>query len=263
MHDGVFDKDQCINKEPTLIKLDDEKNLAGGIFYPEDSSGDSHLFTQSLAKICQDKYNVEFIYDCQIKNILTNHKKITGINSSKEVIQADNYVYALGASGVNLLYGIKIDPQIQPIKGYSLSINSNQDFLSPNIPLTDSENKIVYSKLGNTFRAAGTIEVNSLNNNINDKQIEFLKKTIKSSFSDFGDITQAKEWSEFRPFRPNSIPLICQAQKYGNMFINSGHGSLGWTLALSSAYIISNLIQGKQDNNFKFLQEEEKDIYVK
>lgn len=257
----ILDADQCIRLEPTLIKLDDQKKLAGGIYYPDDASGDSHLFTQSLAEICEEKYGVKFIFDCQVKNILTNYKKITGINTDKEVFTADHYVYALGAQGINLLKGINLNPKIYPIKGYSLSIETNQDFLSPNMALTDSENKIVYSKLGKTFRAAGTIEIGSFNNNKNPKHLAFLKNTIQKTFSDCGNIAKAKEWHDFRPFRPNSIPLVCQVEKYQNLFINSGHGSLGWTLSLSSAQIISELIENKPDELFNFLAKESVQIY--
>lgn len=257
----ILDKDECIKLEPTLIKLDDKKTLVGGIFYPDDASGDSYAFTRSLAHICEEKYGVKFIYDCQVKNILTNYQKITGINTGSEVYTADHYIYALGAKGVDLLKGIRLDPQIYPIKGYSLSIPTNQDFIAPQMPLTDPENKIVYSRLGNVFRAAGTIEINGFNNNRNGKHIAFLTNTIKNTFSDSGNIANARDWHDFRPFRPNSIPLICHVERYQNLFINSGHGSLGWTLSLSSAHIVSNLVQGQTNENFQFLATEGEKIY--
>ena len=259
----ILDAAACVKKEPTLFKLNEAKKLAGGIFYPQDESGDCALFTKALEKICREKYKVKFEYNVEVKNILTNRKKITGINTSKEVFSSDAYVYALGALGLPLLYGIKIDPKIYPIKGYSLSSDCSDEFMAPKLALTDTENKIVYSRIGDVFRAAGSAEICGLKNKENPKHISFLKNVITASFSDFGDMIRARSWLGFRPFRPNSTPLICEAKKYGNLFLNSGHGSLGWTLACGSAKILSEIISQKNNPEFSFLKKEEEKIYIK
>ncbi len=259
----VLNAEECIKKEPTLVKLLDEENLAGGIFYEDDASGSGFLFTRNLAEICAKKYGVVFEYDAEVKNIFTNHKKITGINTSKGVFAADVYVSALGAYGDRLLRGIGINTKIYPLKGYSLSIEANREFIAPNLALTDGENKIVYSRLGNIFRAAGTVEIAGLRNVKNRRHIGFLKNKIRATFSDFGNLNETKEWFGFRPFRPNSVPLICEVKKYGNLFINSGHGSLGFTLSFGSGKILSDLVLGKKNNRFAFLEEEEKKIYLR
>ncbi len=252
----ILNAEECLKKEPTLIKLFDKKNLAGGIFYSGDESGDSLLFTKALGKVCQEKYGVVFEYNTDVKNIFTNHKKITGINTDKGVFVANKYVYALGAGGDRLLRGIKVDSKMYPLKGYSLSISTDEDFIAPNLALTDSENKIVYSRLGSTFRAAGTVEFCGLRNNKNKKNTEFLRRCVRSSFSDFGNFSEVTEWFGFRPFRPNSIPLICEVKKYGNLLLNTGHGSLGWTLSAASGKILSGLVSDQKDERFGFLEEE-------
>jgi D-amino-acid dehydrogenase len=257
----ILRKEECVKKEPTLVSLYDQKKLLGGIFYPEDASGDSALFAKELEKICREKYAVVIKYDCDIKNIFTNYQKITGINTNKGVFIADKYVYALGAYSKRLLQGIQINSGIYPIKGYSLSIPANKEFLAPNLSLTDEENCLVYSRLNNIFRVAGTFEINNLKTNKNQSHINFLKQSVKSTFSDFGNLYEAKEWFGFRPFRANFIPLICQVKKYGNLYINSGHGHQGWTLAAASAEIITNLIAGQESEELKFLSAEEKFLY--
>lgn len=258
----VLSAEECVKKEPTLVKLFDEQKLFGGIFYPQDASGNCAVFTEKLAKICREKYGVQFEYDTEIRNLLTNHKKITGINTNKEVYTAHKYVYALGAIGVSLLKGIKVDPQIYPLKGYSLSIESDVEFVAPNLALTDPENKIVYSRIGNIFRAAGSVEVCGFKNHKNKRHIEFLRKTIGKSFSDFGNMNKRLDWFGFRPFRPNSLPLICEVKKYENLLINSGHGSLGFTLAAGSGKILSDLVSNKKSEKFAFLEEEENQLYM-
>ena len=252
----VLSAEECLKKEPSLIKLFDEKRLAGGIFYEDDASGNSAIFTKALTKICQEKYGVIFEWSTDVKNILTNHKKITGINTSKGVFVADKYVYALGASSTKLLSGIKVETKIYPIKGHSLSMPCDEEFVAPKLALTDPENKVVYSRIGNVFRMAGTVDFCGLKSSKNKGQIFFLKKVVKASFSDFGNFNRLEEWCGFRPFRPNSIPLICEVKKYGNLFLNTGHGSLGWTMSAGSGKILADLVSDVKGRKFNFLNEE-------
>lgn len=252
----VLTKEECLQKEPTLVKLSDEDKLAGGIFYKYDASGNSFLFTQSLEKICHEKYGVTFEYNADIRNILTNHKKITGINTNKGVFVSDKYVSCLGAHGNSLLKGVGINTKIMPLKGHSLSIGACKSIIAPNISMTDPENRIVYSRVGNIFRAAGSVELGGNKASENMKLINFLKKTIRSSFSDYGNFNEMSQWFGFRPFRPNSTPLICEVKKYGNLYINAGHGSLGWTMSAGSADILANLVDGRKSKEFAFLESE-------
>ncbi len=252
----ILSKEECIKKEPTLVRLYDENKLIGGIYYPNDETGNGLLFIKALEKICQEKYGVIFEYNSEIKNIFTNHNKITGIHTNNGVFVANKYIYALGAYGNKLLEGIKVKTKIYPLRGYSLSIEANSEFIAPTMALTDSENKIVYSRIGDVFRAAGTIEICNIRTAKNSKQISFILSKIRSSFSDFGNINQSQEWYGFRPFRPNSIPLIGEIKKYGNLYLNTGHGHLGWTLSCGSAQIISEMIDGEFDEKFSFLEDE-------
>ncbi len=252
----ILSAQECVKKEPTLTKIFDEKILKGGIFFKDDASGDCSAFIKGFEWICKNKLGVKFHYDHKIKNILTNHKKITGINTDKGVIVGNAYLDCLGAFGNDLLKGVKIDPKIYPLKGYSLSIPTDELFLSPNLAITDSENKIVYSKLGSVFRAAGTVEICNFKNNFNQKNINFLRSTIRETYSDFGDLVNAKAWSGFRPYRPECLPLVCKTNRYSNLFLNIGHGSLGWTLSFATCRIVSNIIlQQDVGDDFSFLEE--------
>ena len=242
----ILNKDEVVKKEPTLTKLHEDNMLAGGIFYPDDASGNSFKFASGLAKVCQEKYGVKFVYNCKIKNILTNFKKITGINTNLEVFSGDAYVYALGAIGDDLLKGINVKSKLYPLKGYSLSIKVNEpEFKAPLMALTDPENRVVYSRIGNIFRAAGTVEISGLNEFMNKKNINFIRDNISSTFADAGDMREITQWFGFRPFRPSSLPMICKVKKYPNLFMNTGHGSLGWTLSAGSGKVVSELISKK------------------
>jgi D-amino-acid dehydrogenase len=252
----ILSAQECVKKEPTLTKMFDEKILQGGIFYESDASGDCFAFVKGLEWICKNKLGVEFHYGCEVKNLLNNHKKITGINTNQGVFVGDAYLDCLGAFGNSLLKGIGVEPKIHPIRGYSLSIPTDALFLSPNLSMSDPENRIVYSKLGTVFRVAGTIEVCGLKDPVNQKNIDFLKNCVRKSYSDFGDLTNAKEWSSFRPFRPESLPLVGLDKKYSNLFLNIGHGSLGWTMSFATAKIVANrILSGKVSEDFEFLEE--------
>ena len=252
----ILSATECVKKEPTLTKILDEQVLKGGIFFKNDSSGDCSAFIKGLEWICKNKLGVKFHYNCEAKNILTNHKKITGINTNQGVFVGNAYLNCLGAFSNSLLQGINIDQKIYPIKGYSLSIPTDTLFLAPNLALTDPENKVVYSRLGNVFRAGGTVEINSLKSVANQKNINFLKNSIRNTFSDFGDLNNAKEWSSFRPYRSKCLPLVCRTEQYNNLFLNIGHGSLGWTLSFATSRIIaSTILQQKINPNFSFLKE--------
>lgn len=238
----ILNTEQCLSYEPTLLKLFEQKKLAGGILFSQDESGNSKLFTQQLAKICQEKYRVNFLYNTQIHNLFNNKIKITGIHTDRGVFVADKYVCCLGAYANNLLNGINIDTQIYPIKGYSLSIPCNQQHLAPQTSLTDNQNKLVFSRIGNIFRVAGTFEMSGLNHNNKKSHLSFLSQQTKETFSHFGQIDKAEQWHGFRPFRPCGLPLIKQSEQYTNLLLNIGHGPLGWTLACGSAKKLSDII---------------------
>jgi D-amino-acid dehydrogenase len=264
----ILTPDECLTIEPSLHELQNNNKLAGGIFFKNDASGDCHKFTANLEEICKEKYGVEFIFDCEIKNILTNFKKITGINTSNGVMVADKYVYAMGAISTKLLSGIGIDTNIYPIRGYSLTLNNNK-LLFSNLAITDNENKMVYSRLGKSIRVAGLAEMNGANSENSSRNINFLYNAILKTFALDIDKTKIKEWHGIRPFRPNSIPLIGQIEQLSNFYLNTGHGSLGWTNSLASGKIIAHKISAEaysdfaesEFEQFNFLNDEFKNIF--
>lgn len=282
----VLSKQECIGLEPNLVKLFDNDKLVGGVYYKDDSVVNTNKFTKVIEKICRNKYNVKFEYNCKIENIFTNRQKITGVKTDKEVFVADKYVYCLSFMGENLLNGLGLKTDIYPVKGYSLSIPVNNcrvdncakeidlktkdeknitqvNFSSaPEIAMFDRQHRVVYSRIGDTFRAAGMAEIGGIRNKLNRGYINELKTIVKSSFSNYGNIDEVKEWYGNRPFRANSIPLICKVKKYENFILNAGHGSLGLTLSNASAKIVSDIVNDIYDEKFNFLSDEEKNIYL-
>lgn len=244
---------ECIEKEPTLIKLVESHKLKGGVFYPDDATGNPNLFSNELSKILKNKYSVEFLFNEKIKNIFTDSKKVTGVHTESGVHRADRYVYCLGSLGLNFLRGVDINLDILPVLGGSISIDVKKSTRAPAMGLTDSENRLVYSRIGNIFRAAGAFAIKKTPE-VSDKINSFIKDKINLSFSSCGEIDNSTFWQNFRPLRPNSTPIISDVKKLPNFFINSGHGHLGWTMSCGSAEIIRRLIDNESVNDYDFLE---------
>ena len=233
----ILNASQVIKKEPYLKKLHNDGKIVGGIMHYDDASGNIKKFMSQIKKICEKDLEVKFIFNNKIKNILTNKKEITGINSSLGVYRADYYVSCLGCFESELLKGIGLKSKSYPIKGYSFSIPiDNIRGKGLTSILTDPENKIVYSMVNNHLRAAGTFEISAMDYKISKKNIKFLKNTIKSTFA-FNDKFDdgVFPWQGYRPYSFSILPTSGVSKKYSNLYLNSGHGSLGWSMSFATA----------------------------
>lgn len=233
-------RESCLEKEPALVGSN--RKFIGGIFFPLDASGDIHQFTNKLASYLAKK-GVDFLYDTEIKSLKVNkyENKIEKVVTHNKVISADKYIVTLGAYSSLLLRNIGITLPIYPVKGYSLTIPINKDDLAPNICITDIHHKIVTSRLGSELRIAGMADFSGYDHRIYPARIRALKTIANDLFPNMVNIDKAKEWSCLRPSTPDGIPIISKS-RYNNLYINTGHGSLGWTLAAGSAFALNKLI---------------------
>ena len=236
--------DETVSLEPALKHI--APSLFGSIYYPEDESGDIHLFTQELAALGEKNGNVKFHYGTQVQYLHREGNKITGVQTSKGKMTADIYVMAMGSYSYLHLKDIKINVPMYPMKGYSISVPVGRNpEEAPVVSITDQAEKIVYSRLGKILRAAGTAEFAGYNTEINRKRVRMLKRNVEKLFPHCGDLSQATEWACLRPQLPDGAALIGKC-KYDNLILNTGHGSLGWTLGPGSAKITADIIDGKQ-----------------
>ena len=235
----VLSSKQALAKEPALTSS--EESIAGALFFPQDESGDVHAFTQGLAKQC---HNVDFRYNTAIKNILCDKGKITGVTTDKGIIKADSYVMALGADSPLLLKDLGINIPLYPMKGYSVSVPTDGYEAAPSMCVTDETHKIVVSRLGNIVRVAGTAEFAGYDSSVSPERVRIVLNAAKQLFPHGGDYNNATSWACLRPAIPDGSPVLGKTP-YSNLFLNTGHGSLGWTLSAASAYILSDIIEGK------------------
>lgn len=231
--------ESCITVEPALAHT--KQPYCGGIYFPGDAAGNVQKFTSQLAAILEKK-GVTFHYNTSITSLLFEKKHIKAIRTNKGEFSADTIIVCLGAMSGQLVKPLGINLPIYPLKGYSIDIPIQPGEHAPTCSLTDEAHKIVISRLGNTVRIAGTAEFSGFNAMLYPQRIDMLKHFAKELFPQLSAIDQATVWTCHRPATPGNLPIIGKTT-YDNLLLNTGHGTLGWTLACGSAKRISNLVQ--------------------
>jgi D-amino-acid dehydrogenase len=227
--------------EPALA--DSEQTLAGGIFTPEDESGDAFKFTSRLAELCAER-GVAFRYGCRILGFEWEAGKISGVATDQGRLKADTYVLALGSWSPLLARQVGIALPVYPAKGYSATLTVAADAAAPTVSLIDDEFKMVYSRLGDRLRCAGTAELAGWDATLTESRARALVERARALFPRAGDYATATLWAGLRPVTPDSVPILGRTA-ISNLFLNTGHGTLGWTMSCGSGKILADLISGR------------------
>ena len=242
---------ECLAIEPALYGA----GVVGGVFTPEDESGDAHAFTQALAHLCVEQ-GVRFETGKVVEAIRASGDRVEKIALEDGALSADAYVVALGSYSPLLLRPVGIRIPVYPLKGYSitLSLGSAEADAAPAVSLTDEAHKIVISRLGNRLRAAGTAELTGYDTSINEVRCDAIVRRIRHLFPRLAGIEPSHRWAGLRPATPNNVPLIGRT-RLRNLFLNTGHGTLGWTLACGSGAVLADLVSARTpDVAFEFFK---------
>lgn len=236
----VMSTAEAIAMEPALAHS--KKNIVGAIHAPIDESGDIHLFSKNLAALIAEKYNVQFRYHAPIKQVHKQGGAISHVElTNGEFISGfDSYVMALGAPSAIHLRQVGLYVPIYPMKGYSISFPAN-DF-APTVSVTDTATKQVYTRLGDRMRVAGTAEFAGYNDSVRKVRIAPLLRGVQDLFPK-ADLSVVDEWACLRPSTPDGPPMVGKTP-LSNLYINSGHGTLGWTQAAGSARLLADVMDG-------------------
>jgi D-amino-acid dehydrogenase len=239
-HGPVKTPEECLALEPALRHSEDK--VLGGVYFPEDESGDAHKFTAGLADLAMAK-GVRFVFGSTVNALESFHGKISGLKGTD--VTADAYVVALGSFSPQLLAPLGIRIPVYPLKGYSvtLPLGPAEQVAAPVVSLTDEAHKLVISRLGNRLRVAGTAELSGYDTSINAERCNAILRRVRTLFPQLGAVTTVERWAGLRPATPSNVPVI-GATRYPNLFLNTGHGTLGWTLACGSARALAALISG-------------------
>ncbi|MGO1246800.1 MAG: D-amino acid dehydrogenase [Oceanisphaera sp.] len=238
----------CIANEPALARVKDK--IVGGLHFPADQTGDCNLFTKSLMKKCQDA-GVEFKFNTDIHSLVQDGDRIRGAQTSNGFEGADQVLVCLGSYSPFLLHPLGIKLPVYPIKGYSLTLDVKDDADAPQSTIMDETYKVAITRFDNRIRAAGTAELADFNTDLPKSRRDTIAESVMSLFPEGGTIDESQFWSGFRPMTPDGTPII-GGTRYKNLWLNTGHGTLGWTMGPGSAKLIADLISNREpeiDNN--------------
>jgi D-amino-acid dehydrogenase len=239
---AVLDEAGCIAVEPALARVPGK--IVGGLYLPGDETGDAHLFTQRLAALCIN-LGVAFHYDSPIKRILKTGQAVAGVElESGAVLVADAYVAAMGSFTPALLKPLGLDLPVYPVKGYSLTMPIAAPEAAPVSTVMDETFKVGITRLGDRLRIGGTAELAGFSRTLRAPRRTTLEQSVSDLFPQAGDLHDARFWTGLRPMTPDGTPII-GATAYANLFTNTGHGTLGWTMACGSAKVLADLMSGR------------------
>jgi len=238
----VLSREGCIAVEPALAGV--KEKFAGGLRLPQDETGDCHMFTQALAKHAQ-ALGVRFMFNTGIDRIVTDGARVSGVATSAGLLQADAYVLALGSWSSRLAAPLGISLPVYPVKGYSITVPIKDASGAPESTVMDESYKVAITRLGNRIRVGGTAEISGYSSKLYDARRATLDHSLTELFPRGGDLSKATFWSGLRPMTPDGPPVIGPTQ-YANLHLNTGHGTLGWTMSCGSGRVLADMLSGRK-----------------
>ncbi len=235
----IVDAARCVEIEPALRNA----SIVGGSWTPSDESGDAHKFTQRLAALAAQR-GVKF-RQARILGLAREGDRVSGVRVEDETLKADAYVVCLGSYSPLFTRPLGIDLAIYPAKGYSVTMPVADAASAYRVSMTDDEYKVVFSRLGERLRIAGTAELNGYDAAINEVRCRAILRRALELFPGAGDPSRAEFWAGLRPTTPSNVPYI-GGTRYPNLFLNTGHGTLGWTHSCGSGRALADLVSGRR-----------------
>lgn len=237
----LLSAEECVKIEPGLQYV--KNKLAGGIQFMDDFTGNCYLFSTEVYKKCVEM-GVNFEFNTEIKSLQISNEKIASVSTDSGEIKADCYSVSLGSYSTKILSKIGIEIPIYPVKGYSITLPvlSNED--APQSTIMDEKNKIAITRLGDRIRVAGMAHLTDFDKNLRTKSLDSLMSGLDLLFpKSYESSKETNFWTGFRPSTPDGTPIIGPTP-FNNLFLNTGHGTLGWTMSAGSGKLLANLVSG-------------------
>lgn len=238
----VLDRDACIAAEPGLAAARDK--IAGGLRLPGDETGDCFKFTNSLSAMAE-ALGVSFRYGVGIDGLESDGTRIVAARTTQGRVVADAFVVAMGSYSPFLTapFGIKLP--VYPVKGYSITVPIVDADRAPVSTVMDETHKIAITRLGDRIRVGGMAEIAGFDLSLNPKRRATLEHSVEDLFGGAGDQSRATFWTGLRPMTPDGTPVVGRST-IPNLFLNTGHGTLGWTMAAGSGRVLADIVSGRQ-----------------
>lgn len=243
----VIDARRCIEIEPALAASN--RQWAGGVYTASEEAGDCAVFCTGLLELMQESAQFHFMPNATVSDASVKGRHLHAVTAGGQSIEADSFVLAMGVDSAAFARKLGFSLPVYPLKGYSITIpvSAEAENVAPQVSITDLSRKIVYARLGDRLRVAGRVEIVGMNRSIPERAVQELINGTRDLFPDCGDLsdgTRLSPWAGFRPATPTGLPVIGKSP-VGNLFLNVGHGALGWTLACGSAALLAELIAGR------------------
>ncbi|WP_151797028.1 D-amino acid dehydrogenase [Acinetobacter soli] len=238
---ALLDREGLAQVEPALAHAQDK--LVGGLHLPNDETGDCYLFTNALANKAK-ALGVDFQFNQQVEGLVVEGDSIKGVRVNGQTLTADRYVLAFGSYSRDFLKPLELNLPVYPVKGYSLTIPIVQPEFAPQSTVLDETYKIAITRFDQRIRVGGMAELSGFNLGLNQDRRATLEMVTQDLFPG-GNIAEASFWTGLRPMTPDSTPII-GATRFKNLFLNTGHGTLGWTMACGSGKLISDIVLNHQ-----------------
>jgi D-amino-acid dehydrogenase len=238
---SMLDAEACLALEPSLRAI--RRRIRGGVYTPSDDAGDCQKFCAGLDRLLAARYGVERRYHHEIGKLRREGRRIRSALSDKGEIEAEQFVLAAGLASRRLARSLGFDLPLYPLKGYSLTIPVTGDEASPRLSVTDSARRVVYARLGGSLRAAAMVDVGARHGAVEPRRIAALKRQVAESFPGLSGLDRAQAWAGQRPATAQGKPILGPSP-FENLWLNLGHGALGFTLACGTAQLVADLVQG-------------------
>lgn len=237
----LLDREGCIRHEPALAQVRDK--FVGGLLLPGDETGDCFKFTQNLAALAVQR-GVQFRYGTQIQQLQTASGRMEGVLTNVGLLKADAYLVALGSYSPLLLKDIGIRIPVYPVKGYSITVPIAEATGAPESTVMDETHKVAVTRLGDRIRVGGTAELAGYTLQLHNARRQTLEHVVTDLFPRGGDVSRAEFWCGLRPMTPDGTPVV-GATRLPNLYLATGHGTLGWTMAAGTGRVMADIISGR------------------
>jgi D-amino-acid dehydrogenase len=239
-----LDRAALLDAEPQLDAVIDE--ICGGIAFPGDETGNARLFCEELRRVCATD-GVAFRFGENVVDIATDRKRVTGLRTAKETLAADVYVLAAGSFSATWAKHLRFELPVRPAKGYSISVPMHRWERRPRVPIVDDSLHAALVPVGGVLRVAGTAEFAGYDTAVRPERIENLRNLLRRVYPQFAESVEGIDvnpWCGLRPLTPDGMPIVGRTP-LDNLFVNTGHGPLGWSMACGSGKAVADIAAGR------------------
>jgi len=237
----VLDRDGYLEHEPALRRV--KEKFVGALRLPGDETGDCFKFTRNLAGLAED-LGVHFHFGTSITGIEHAGGRVAGVRTDTGTLTADKYVVALGSYSRRLLAPLGIDLPVYPVKGFSITVPITDAAMAPESTIMDETHKVAVTRLGDRIRVGGTAQLSGYDLQLEEARRRTLEFVVGDLFPHGGDIAQAEFWTGLRPMTPDGTPIVGPT-RYADLYLSTGHGTLGWTMAAGTGRVMADLVSGR------------------